>query len=225
MKNKTLAAIILACLTSTVWAWGSEGQRLVAHIAETQLTAKASQGVNALLAQEPGATLESISTWADEHKSRATSKWHYVNFPQGTCHYEPERDCPDGNCVVAALDKQINKLKTEGSAEERLKALKYVVHLMGDVHQPLHAGWEFDKGGNKFQIQAFGRGSNLHALWDSGLINHYEETKPGWEQRLVQQAKRQTDLTWSVANVAQESCEAASSAGFYPTRFVGAEYA
>ncbi|MFG6464153.1 S1/P1 nuclease [Roseateles sp. DXS20W] len=89
------------------------------------------------------------------------------------CTYRSSRDCRDGACVIEALMEQTLILRSSGtSPSERLVALKWVVHLVGDVHQPLHAGLAADKGGNGVQLRAFGKGSNLHALWDSGLIDH-----------------------------------------------------
>jgi hypothetical protein len=175
-----LTAVCLIGLTtltfcSTSFAWGSDGHQIVAMLAEAQLTPTARKELDRLLAQEPGSTLASISTWADEHRNPATAAWHYVNFPRGDCSYQPERDCPDGKCVVGVLDRQVEVLRTSVDDEKRLNALKYVVHFMGDIHQPLHAGYRDDRGGNSYQLQAFMRGTNLHAFWDSGLIKSLQQ--------------------------------------------------
>jgi len=154
----------LSAFATNVLAWGTQGHQVIALIAEQQLTPKATELVRKLLALEPGATLASISTWADEHRNPATAPWHHINFPQNSCTYDAACDCPDGNCVVAAIDKQLDVLASNAPEEKRLTALKYVVHLVADVHQPLHAGYGEDRGGNTYQLQAFMRGSNLHAL-------------------------------------------------------------
>ena len=127
------------------------------------------------MAQEQGETLVSISTWADEHKNPASAKWHYVNFPRDSCSFDAARDCPDGQCLISAIERQTAVLMSNAPDEKRLNALKYLVHLVGDVYQPLHAGYQDDKGGNKYQLQSFMRGSNLHALWDSGIIKSMVE--------------------------------------------------
>lgn len=172
MKLLPLAATLLFALSasSTAHAWGAEGHRLIADLADVQLTAVARAEVARLLAAEPGATMASVSTWADEIRSRETASWHYVNPPRGSCSYDRVRDCEDGHCAVDALDKQIAVLKSKSADGERLRALKWVIHLVGDIHQPLHAGFKVDKGGNLYQVQAYGRGTNLHALWDGILI-------------------------------------------------------
>jgi hypothetical protein len=207
-------------------AFGSEGHRLVATIAERQLSDRARLEVTRLLAIEPGATLASISTWADEARTPSTAAWHYVNLPRDAgCHYEAARDCPDGNCVVGAIERQRIVLTSAAPDAERLKALKYIVHFVADVHQPLHAGFADDKGGNKYQVQAFGRGTNLHALWDTGLVQNW----PGGPPELLSELSRirapSSDAT-SPAQWAEESCRAVASDGFYPSGHkIGADYA
>lgn len=171
-------------------AWGAEGHRLIADLAETRLTGATRSEVNRLLALEPGATLVSISTWADEFRTPITSSWHYVNLPrEGGCHYDASQSCIQGNCVVGAIERQVNVLASTQPDEERLTAMKYLTHLVADVHQPLHAGFADDRGGNKYQMQAFGQGTNLHAVWDSGLIHNW----PGGEESLRAAVKTEMD--------------------------------
>jgi hypothetical protein len=122
-------------------SWGAEGHQVIAKLAESQLTPKALSAVNRLLAMEPDATLASISTWADEHRNPATAPWHYVNFPRGDCTYAADRDCPEGKCVVGDINRQAEVLASNAPDEKKLLALKYVIHFVGDVHQPLHAGY------------------------------------------------------------------------------------
>ncbi|MFP3648289.1 S1/P1 nuclease, partial [Paraburkholderia sp. SIMBA_054] len=87
------------------------------------------------------------------------------------CGYEPPRDCPGGDCVIVALKVQTALLADHSQTlETRRQALKFVVHFVGDIHQPMHAGYAADKGGNDFQLQFNGKGTNLHSLWDSGMI-------------------------------------------------------
>lgn len=199
---------------------------MIAELAERQLSPAARQQVLRLLALEPGATLVSISTWADETRTKETAAWHYINFPHGLCSYDKARDCPTGDCVVEAIDAQVAILKSAAPDADRLVALKWVVHLIGDVHQPLHAGFGDDRGGNTFQLQAFDQGSNLHALWDSGLIANW----PGGIAVLKEEVAGDVSGTLSstapaAASWAEESCRAVDTPGFYPdSRKVGLEY-
>ena len=239
-------SLLLAALPIPAGAWGSQGHQVVANLAQAQLSAKAKREVDRLLALEPGETLASISTWADEHRSPATAAWHYVNFPKNSCNYSPERDCPDGQCVVAAIDRQRDILASSVTDEARLRALKYLVHLVADVHQPLHAGYAEDRGGNSYQLQAFMRGSNLHAFWDSGLIRALDQDTEVMSARLLatadkvtgsgydpgdpakarsQAAQRPSGAFPSVAvQAAEESCRIVGQPGFYPGRLVDMSY-
>jgi hypothetical protein len=221
LRTQLAALIVLPALltqTNPVQAWGADGHRLIASVAEQNLNSHARAEVARLLALEPGSTLASVSTWADEHRSPQTGPWHYVNFPRDAdCHYEPQRDCEAGACVVAAIQRQTNLLRSAADDEARLKALKYVVHLVADVHQPLHAGFGDDRGGNSYQLQGFGRGSNLHALWDSGLIlNHPGAAAALQAQISAGQPVAMPSSASGAAQWASESCRIASAPGFYP---------
>ncbi len=197
-------------------AWGREAHQLIAEVAETQLTSAARAEVDHLLALEPGSTLASISTWPDEHRSPATAALHYVNLPRdGRCRYEAEQSCVKGACVVGAIERQEAMLASNAPDVERLKALKYVVHFVADVHQPLHAGFADDRGGNKYQLQAFGRGTNLHAVWDVGLVEHWPVERVRCGRRSVP-SKSAVDASFAPGKWAEESCRVVSTDGFYP---------
>jgi len=220
MTSSLRAVALLTCaafLPLTAHGWGSDAHHFIAEVAETQLTAAAKSEISRLLALEPGATLASISTWADEHRSPATAALHYVNLPRdGRCRYEPEQSCVKGACVVGAIERQVAVLASNAPAEARLNALKYVVHFVADVHQPLHAGFADDRGGNTYQVQAFGRGTNLHAVWDVALIEHW----PGGPKALraaVNADKSTVDASFVPGQWAEESCRVVSTDSFYPT--------
>src|ERR1035437_4548815 len=109
--------ILMILCVANAFAGGKEGHQVVANLAAAQLTVKAGGEVERLLALEPGATLQSISTWADEHRNPATASWHYVNFPRETCTYDAGRDCPDGNCVVGVIAKQLEVLDRKSTRQ------------------------------------------------------------------------------------------------------------
>jgi len=228
MRRNLLALVAFALvfgLASQAFAWGRLGHQIVAEVALAHLSPRARAEIDRLLAIETGATLASVSTWADEVRSPSTARWHFVNFPAGTCQYVPERDCPDGQCVVAAIEAQFRALRDGRSDEARLKALKYLVHFVADVHQPLHAGGRDDRGGNLFQLQAFGRGTNLHALWDTALVERLDG--PGG--RLMTELRRRPlppdTSVGTAAAWAEESCAIAASADFCPPRHLTEAYA
>ena len=227
-----LIVLVLAAAPNLARAWGTQGHQVVANLAKAQLSAKAKLEVDRLLALEPGETLASISTWADEHRSPATTAWHYVNFPKNSCTYSAERDCPDGQCVVAAIDRQRDILASTATDEARLRALKYLVHLVADIHQPLHAGYGEDRGGNSYQVQAFMRGTNLHAFWDVGLIRALDQDTEVMTARLASSSastagRQELDRAggaFNAAQAAEESCRIVRQPGFYPGRLVDQAY-
>jgi len=209
------------------WAWDATAHQTVAWIAQSRLTPEAKQVTDRLLAQEPGSTLITITGWADEHRSSENTRWHYVNFPRKNCHYQPERDCPDGECVVAKIDSLNATLHSSAPDTEKLLALKFLVHLVGDIHQPLHAGFGNDKGGNRYQIQYLDEATNLHALWDFNMVEQFH-LKP--EQLALSilsgHAKQQqeTTLNGGPARWAEQSCNIVIKPGFYPPHKVTPAY-
>ena len=211
-------AIATVALPAAAMAWDRDGHALVAELAQRQLTPQARQEVDRLLALEPGATMASVASWADEHRGKQTAPWHYVNFPRdGQCHYEALRDCPDGQCVVAAIERQADILAHRVDDESRLKALKYLLHLIGDIHQPLHAAYEDDRGANRYQVQVAGHGTNLHKIWDHDLLAH----RPGGAAQLLEElappSSRPAHDAFLPAQWAEESCAVVSAGGLYPS--------
>ncbi|WP_434987752.1 S1/P1 nuclease [Xanthomonas melonis] len=224
------AAIAAAIQPLTACAWGAQGHRLVARVAETELSPQARTQVAQLLAGEPDPTLHGIATWADDLREhdpdlgKRSARWHYVNLGEHDCNYMPARDCPDGSCVVAALERQTAVLADRSQPlEARRQALKFVVHFVGDIHQPMHAGYAHDKGGNDFQLQIDGKGSNLHALWDSGMLNARHLGDAAYLQRLLAlpaATAASPVLPPPAANWAQASCKIAITPGVYPKAHV-----
>jgi hypothetical protein len=116
--------------------------------------------------------------------------------------------------VVAAIERQAGILGSSASDAEQLKALKYLIHLVADVHQPLHAGHAEDRGGNLFQLQAFGQGTNLHALWDTGLVVNWPGGLSTVEKAVV--VGDPPTASGVPAQWAEESCRLVEEAWFYP---------
>ena len=197
--SAALGALLLLLASSPALAWAELGHRLVGALAQAQLTPEANLMVAEILRGEADPTLAGVAMWADDlrgadpERYRATSPWHYVSPPRGTCQVVPERDCRNGACVVGAIRAQREILADSSQpADKRRDALKFIVHFVGDVHQPLHANNRPDRGGNGFQIslttdippEAYARanfrngimGTNLHAVWD-----YYVLASAGWD--------------------------------------------
>ena len=120
----------------------------------------------------PGADMPSIASWADQVRNsrKETGPWHYIDVPVNKPHVDLKRDCPDGNCVIPKID-QFERTVADARATplQRREALMYLIHLVGDMHQPLHCSDNADKGGNDIKLAFLGRPTNLHSLWDTGL--------------------------------------------------------
>lgn len=176
---KQLIYILILCISSNIsYAvendWGQNGHRAIGKIAQEHLTKKARKEIEKIL---NGKSLALVSTFSDEIKSDKKyshfGPWHYVNLPAGEMQYNAETANSDGD-LLAALRKSKQVLSDPKSPrEEKEFYLKMLVHFMGDLHQPLHAGRGEDKGGNDIQVRWFGDGTNLHSVWDTKMIESY----------------------------------------------------
>ena len=154
--------------------WGANGHRVVAQIAEENLSSVARELINKLL---NGKSLVSVSTFADDIKSdpkyRKYNSWHYVNIDSDK-NYGDLVPNENGD-IIKAIKKCILILKDKNqSINEKEFYLKLLVHFIGDIHQPLHVGRLEDRGGNDIKVKWFGKSSNLHRVWDSEIINSHQ---------------------------------------------------
>ena len=171
--RKSAIAVLMSLLLSAppIVAWGGPGHALVARIAEAQLTPAARARVLAILG--PERPLRSIASWADDvRRTRPqTANWHFINIPMTAQHLEMPRDCPTGDCVIAKIHDFQKILKDPATAPEpRSEALMFLVHFIGDMHQPLHCGDKNDRGGNDIRVKLADREANLHSVWDGGIL-------------------------------------------------------
>jgi hypothetical protein len=183
-------ALAFGCVEEAL-AWGQEGHSIIAEIAQQRLSQQAAQLVQRLLT---GRSLASIASWADDDREThpATAGWHFVNIPLDVESYDAARDCkPDvekGDCIIAALGRVQQQLRC-ATGDKQIEALKFAVHLVGDIHQPLHTVAE-RAGGNDINVDIFMRGlatcptcavahmpTSFHAAWDVNLI---EKTVWNW---------------------------------------------
>src|SRR6266516_2237538 len=190
--HRLQAALLMLVCATAAYAWGKAGHRVVARIADDLLTDEARARVRFLL---HGNSLESVSVFADHYRllDTNTAPWHFVDIPVSANDYDPARDCRRHHgCVVEALDHFQKVLAdTHTSATNRAFALMFVVHLVGDLHQPLHCADNNDRGGNDVAVTFFGEADsaggthwNLHSVWDTGLIGHRNLTDAAYASRL-----------------------------------------
>ncbi|HLA73286.1 MAG TPA: S1/P1 nuclease [Steroidobacteraceae bacterium] len=231
-------ASLLLLANAPSWAWGELGHRLVGELAQRQLTPEANARVHELLRTEPVPTLAGVAMWADQLRAsdperfKATAAWHYVNIHDTSCRFVGSRDCPDGACVLGAIDAQSRLLGDPAQpVEVRRDALKFIVHFVGDVHQPVHSSNRPDKGGNEFQIslrtdippEEYARerykngimSTNLHAVWDYYVLASAKLTLGDYADRLAAASRSATPQS-SPAEWARDSCELIDRRALYP---------
>jgi hypothetical protein len=167
------AVIALSCaLARPAAAWGPTGHRAVGRVAEHHLTPEAARAERDLLGSEQ---LAYVTTWADEIRSEArgakAEAWHWVTIPDGQTYEATPRN-PDGDVLEAIA--RMEKVLGDRTAPhlERTEAVKWLSHLIGDLHQPLHVGRGDDRGGNDIVVLWFGEPTNLHSVWDSKVIEN-----------------------------------------------------
>jgi hypothetical protein len=165
------AAVALAALPSPAFAWGKTGHRVVAALADPQLSGLARAHVKELLGVE---SLDEAATWPDEMRSapdpfwqKTATPWHYVTL-NGVIY---DRAPPEGDALEALNRFRATLRDPNASLADKQLALRFVVHIVGDLHQPLHVGKCCDRGGNEVKVKWFGRDLNLHSVWDSALVD------------------------------------------------------
>jgi hypothetical protein len=204
-----IVAVLLVVAPVVCFAWGPVGHRAVGHIAAQRISPQARAAIEDLLGRE---TLAEASLWADGIRSEArwrhTGPWHYVNIPDGEC-YDPATRSRNGD-ILEVLERFTSLLRYQGSSrQDKIAALRFIAHLVGDIHQPLHVGRASDRGGNEIELNWFGERSNLHRVWDSGLISRLElsprslartlESRPSAE---VVAWEQDDPLTWAAESMA-----------------------
>ena len=173
MKNiyaLSLLCVILLASATDLLAWGQKGHDVTCEIAERHLDRGARKAVRRLL---QGKSMVYWSNWLDNASHTPeyayTKTWHYKNIDAGVAYEEAELE-PNGD-VVTAIQSQIQVLKDKtSSTESKRLALKMLVHLVGDLHQPMHMGHKSDLGGNRWTVQFFGKERNLHGIWDTDVL-------------------------------------------------------
>ncbi len=170
MNRQTVPLVLLAATIPLLgYAWGQNGHRVIGQIAQRHLTPQASSEVRRLLGAE---TLAQISTWSDEIRSdaswRCAAPFHYVTLPPETDYFG--NFARGGDAIRAIVYFEDVLSNPNSSLGDRQRALKFLVHIVGDLHQPLHSGRGCDLGGNQVRVSWFGESVNLHTVWDARLV-------------------------------------------------------
>jgi len=188
MARTALLVSLFGGFAGRCQAWGPDGHMVVAHVADRLLDPK----VQDVLLKDLGSTsLSDAATWCDDFDHSPIGRWseplHYINYPGHACAFDWARDCKQDICNAGALLNYSGQVFDRSTSKEsRLVALKFVIHMMGDIHQPLHVASADDRGGNDIHVETsfasgyqrskhsgghgHGHGGNLHQVWDATLV-------------------------------------------------------
>jgi len=191
-------AVLLLSLSSQVQGFGQTGHRVVGAIAEKHLSHKAKRMIKKLLVNED---MAEAATFSDEQRSnpsefwqKTATPWHYVNVHEGEVY---ETAPPEGDAITA-LEMFSKQLKSkETSLETKQIALKFIIHIIGDLHQPFHTGTDIDRGGGTIKLTFFNEETNLHRVWDEHLIDNQKLSYTEWTHRLNRKISKQQVKAWS----------------------------
>jgi hypothetical protein len=203
MRRFLIALLCLAAPAAPAHAWGQTGHRTTGAIAERYLSGVARANVQLLLGSE---SLAQAASWPDDMRSdpaefwqRTASPFHYVTVPAGSTHAATGAP-PEGDAVTA-LERFAQVLRDPGaSAADKRLALRFTIHIIGDLHQPLHAGRPGDRGGNDVKVSWFNQPSNLHSVWDSGMIDSRQLSHSELAGWLAEAITPEQVVAWSSAD-------------------------
>jgi len=182
-------------------AWGPEGHRIVVLVAQHYMRPETAARMRELLAPE---SPEEASVWADGYRGHhpETGPWHYINIPLADSKMDLARECPRGYCVIAKTEQFLVVLKNPtADREAKVQALKFVIHFVGDLHQPLHDEDNADRGGNTRQVIFHGRPDNLHWVWDTGLLQHINRNPAAFAADLDSRVTPQDKAEWQKGSI------------------------
>lgn len=210
LKKVCIAVALVAYLPVNALAWGQTGHRVVGQVADYYLTAKARKAIKAILG---GETIAMASNWPDFIKSDTTynylGSWHYVNIPggldqNGVFHFlDTDREANVYNKIPELIATLKNKQST---ADQKKMAIRLLIHFVGDLNQPMHTARKEDLGGNKINVTWFGQKSNLHRVWDEGLIEYQQLSYTEYAAAINHPSKEQLSQ-WSHDSLKQSVYE------------------
>ena len=199
-----LGTLLATGVASPAFGWGQTGHRVTGAIAQQYLSPLSQAAMMELL---PNSSLAQASTHADEMRSdpsefwqKTAGPWHYVSVPKGKTYVEV--GAPDEGDAVTALEQFTNTLKDpSATTDEKRLALQFIVHIIGDLHQPLHAGNGTDRGGNDVKVRFFWQDSNLHRVWDSQMLEQRGLSYTEWTAQLTRSITPQDIRNWASTDV------------------------
>ncbi len=171
MKILLVITSLVVLYTPSAFSWGKTGHRIVGEIAQRNLKKNTLKNIKELAGDDD---LSRLSTWPDEIRSDPkmgyTTPWHYVSIPNGKTYFDQKRN-KEGDVIEALYRFEETLRDPKETKEHKLDALRFMVHMVGDLHQPLHVGLAEDRGGNSIRVKWFKSETNLHSVWDEELVD------------------------------------------------------
>ncbi len=196
------SGFVLLSFCRPCFAWGQEGHAIVALIAEHDMSHSALARARTLLG---GATLDEVSHWADDYRTThpETAPWHHIFIPLADSRIDMTRECPDDNCVVGKIEEFLAVLRNpKATRTEKADALKFVIHFIGDMHQPLHDGEADDNGGTARRVVFEDHPNTLHHVWDIDLLEQINRNAEAFAAQLESRITQQDRGEWIKGSVA-----------------------
>jgi len=182
-------------------AWGPEGHQVTALIAEQYLTAGAKAQATDLL---DGSMIDAVASWADEYRSDhpETGPWHFVDIPLADSKIDMARECPNGDCIIAKTEHLLAVLRDPNvDKDAKGQALRFVIHFLGGMHEPLHDEDNGDKGGWARNVIFEGHLNTLHWLWDTGLLEHINHSPAALAAELTSRITPLEKAQWQKGSI------------------------
>ena len=190
---------VVLVTSSASWGWGQTGHRITGEIAQSRISGKTAAEIEMILGKQD---LAEMTTWPDEQRSnpepfwqKEANPWHYVTLPSGN-QLSGLVSPAEGDALTAL--KRFTAVARDRTMprDERALALRFIIHIIGDLHQPLHVGNGTDRGGNDVKLTWFGDQSNLHSVWDSGMIDRQGLSFTEYTNRLEQRLTPEQTISW-----------------------------
>jgi hypothetical protein len=197
MRAWSFVAAVALLVPAPAFAWGKTGHRVVAAIADTELSGLARAQIAQILG--PGENLADVANWPDEMRSdplpywqKTSPPWHYVTLNGISYDHAP----PEGDALAALNGFRKTLQDPNASLADKRLALRFVIHLVGDLHQPLHVGKCCDRGGNEVKVTWFGKSTNLHSVWDSALVEEEQYSFSELADKLERHTSDEQRIAW-----------------------------
>jgi len=205
-SKRIIHVLLLGCIlcgySSYSLAWGQDGHSAIGILAMDQLNPDARKELENIIGSLDERAMIKACNWPDDVRETDGWEWtvpqHYINIPRGDIQYQQSRDCPTQQCATEAIKDYAGELADDqASGEERWQAFAWLCHLTADLHQPLHAGFADDRGGNDVDVIFKGKQMNLHRFWDSELIYQHAGSWQNLVSLLGTTAEIKSDSNWT----------------------------